>query len=439
MIAAALAASLALGVGPATADDIDDRRAAAEARQRAILKNQEKLRAELEDTDAALSQAVLDLQTIEARLPVAQAELDAAEAQLERSEREAALLAQRLSDARTEEEQITAEVAKGAEDTSAAKATIAQMARMAYRGEGEVSSLGIVTGAQSTQEFIDGYAASSTAARSQARTLEELQAAEAKSRNREARLTAVRELVSELKAQADQNVLDAKAAKKAAVDRKAEIEALAAQQRQKQATIAERKSIAVAEIERGAADQKALESELKAVIAEQAERDRKAAEERRKRAAAQGGSGSGGPGDPGPGKGSSGSSNRLTYPTAVPHITSNYGMRFHPIAKVWRLHAGTDFRAYCGTPILSAAPGTVVYARTVANGAKQVVVNHGSSGGANVMTGYLHLSKFAVSPGQRVARGQVIGYSGNTGVSAGCHLHFEVYVNGNTVNPMSRL
>ncbi len=461
-VATFAAAALVLGsvVGSANADDIDDRREAAEQRQSEILENREQLQSELEDTDAELAQAVLDLQEIEARLPVAQAELEAAEAELERTQREAALLAQRLEDALGEEAAISREIQQGAAEVSEAKSTIAEMARMAYRGQGEVSSLGIVTGVESTEEFIEEYAISSTAARSQSRTLTELQEAESIARNREARLEAVREKIADLKDEADQNVVDAETARKAAADRKVEVEELIDRQRRTKETIEARKEAAIEQVAENERSQQSLAAELQQIIAEQEERDRKAEAERQRRAeeerkrqeAAQqnsgggsggggGGSSSGGSGGGGGGGGGGGSSTGrfLSYPTAVPHVTSHYGNRLHPVLGIWRLHAGTDFRAYCGTPIMASADGTVQFARSYGGLGNQVLVNHGYSGGDSVMTSYNHLSRFAVSAGQSVRKGDVVGYSGNTGTSSACHLHFEVYINGSTVNPMSRL
>lgn len=451
---AAVVAAVVLVTGVVTgasADDIDDRRAAAERRQQEILGNREQLAAELEGTDAELQQAVLDLQEIEARLPVAQAELEAAEAEVERTQREAELLAQRLEDALAQEASINQEIQQSATQVADARSSIAEMARSAYRGQGDVSSLGIVTGAESTEEFIEEYAASSTAARSQSRTLQELQEAEAVGRNREARLEAVRETITDLKAQADQNVVEAQAARKAAADRKAEVEQLIVEQQAKKATIEDRKAAALKQIDQNEKDQASLQSELKGIIAEQAERDRRIAEEAERRRQEeerrrqeqqnqqnQGGGGGGGGGSVAPAPPPPTSSG-LSYPTAVPHITSGYGMRLHPTLGIWRLHAGTDFRAYCGTPIIASASGTVLFARRYGGLGNQVLVNHGIMGGQSVMSSYNHLSRFAVSPGQWVDKGSIVGYSGNTGTSSACHLHFEVYVDGNTVDPMSRL
>jgi len=129
----------------------------------------------------------------------------------------------------------------------------------------------------------------------------------------------------------------------------------------------------------------------------------------------------------------------LSFPTKVPYVTSSYGMRLHPILHYWRLHAGTDFRAYCGTPIFAAAEGKVLWAKEIGGFGNQVMIDHGFVKGNSLMTSYNHLSRFAVHSGQYVSRGTIVGYAGTGGLSTGCHLHFEVYVNGHTVNPMSIL
>lgn len=120
-------------------------------------------------------------------------------------------------------------------------------------------------------------------------------------------------------------------------------------------------------------------------------------------------------------------------------ISSGYGYRIHPIYKTRRLHSGTDFAVSCGTPIKSAASGTV-YQRGWAGGyGNRIVVNHGKILGKNVVTTYNHMSKYGAARGERLSRGEVLGYVGTTGASTGCHLHFEVLVNGSTVNPMGWL
>lgn len=453
-LAAVVAVVLLLsGATAVHADDLDDRRAAAEREQAAKEDERESLQAELEHTDTQLADAVLELNQVEGRLPVAEAELAVAEAELERAEREAAILAQRLADAQLEEAKVSQQLQDGSGKVDGARDDIAQMAREEFRGAGSASTIGLVTGAQTTEEFIDGYSVSSSAARIRARTLAELQDAEATARNLQARLTAIREVVTELKRLADENVRSKEQAKQAAVERKAEIERLIAEQERLKARIERRKHVAVANMRDTEQELSSIESDLKGIIREQRERDERLARERAEQEAASGGGtlgggsgGGSGAGSPGgtsggaSGGGSAGALSFLSYPTASPLVTSSYGMRFHPVLQYYRLHAGTDFRAYCGTPILAPADGTVLYARFLEGLGNQVLINHGySSGGSSVMTSANHLTSFAVSSGQQVSRGQVIGYSGTTGTSTACHLHFEVYVNGSTVDPMGWL
>ena len=114
-------------------------------------------------------------------------------------------------------------------------------------------------------------------------------------------------------------------------------------------------------------------------------------------------------------------------------LSSGFGMRFHPILGYSRMHAGIDFAASTGTPIHAVTDGRVAYAGRHGGHGNYVKLSH--SGG--IATGYAHMSRIAVHSGERVRRGQVIGYVGSTGLSTGPHLHYEVYRGGRTVNPMS--
>ena len=114
-------------------------------------------------------------------------------------------------------------------------------------------------------------------------------------------------------------------------------------------------------------------------------------------------------------------------------ITSGFGMRFHPILHYARMHAGIDFGASWGSPIVAAADGTVVAAGYGGGYGRQVQIAHGGG----IVTLYGHMSSIAASPGEPVRQGQVIGYVGSSGLSTGPHLHFEVKVNGRPVDPMT--
>lgn len=114
-------------------------------------------------------------------------------------------------------------------------------------------------------------------------------------------------------------------------------------------------------------------------------------------------------------------------------ITSGFGVRYHPILHFARMHAGIDFGAAWGSPIVAAADGEVIGAGWTGGYGRQVQVSHGGG----IVTTYSHMSGIAASPGQPVRQGQVIGYVGSTGLSTGPHLHFEVRMNGRPVDPMS--
>lgn len=117
----------------------------------------------------------------------------------------------------------------------------------------------------------------------------------------------------------------------------------------------------------------------------------------------------------------------------VGRVTSNYGARRHPVLGYTRMHAGIDFGASYGSPIYAVGDGTVSYAGWRGGHGNYVRLEHGTGFG----TGYGHMSRIAVASGTRVRAGQVIGYVGSTGLSTGPHLHYELYQNGRTVNPLS--
>jgi murein DD-endopeptidase MepM/ murein hydrolase activator NlpD len=114
------------------------------------------------------------------------------------------------------------------------------------------------------------------------------------------------------------------------------------------------------------------------------------------------------------------------------NVTSGFGMRIHPILKIYRKHTGVDITAPRGTPIYATADGVVSREQVSAGYGIHILINHGYS----YQTLYGHLSKKVVKPGQKIKRGELIGYVGNTGQSMGPHLHYEVWKNGTPVNPV---
>ena len=122
----------------------------------------------------------------------------------------------------------------------------------------------------------------------------------------------------------------------------------------------------------------------------------------------------------------------MAWPVAG-RITSYFGYRYHPILHFTRFHAGLDFGASWGSPIVAAADGEVVGAGWAGGYGRQVRIAHGGG----LMTSYSHMSQIVAFPGAYVHRGQLIGYVGSSGLSTGPHVHFEVRKDGTPVNPLS--
>jgi len=129
-------------------------------------------------------------------------------------------------------------------------------------------------------------------------------------------------------------------------------------------------------------------------------------------------------------------SNWQSIPSISPtrgRYASPYGTRTHPITGFVRMHKGVDIANDRWTPIYAPANGAVQRAQFSASLGNFVAIDHGNG----IETKYGHMQQCMVKPGQFVKRYQIIGYMGNTGLSAGSHLHYEVWVNGTTVNPVN--
>jgi murein DD-endopeptidase MepM/ murein hydrolase activator NlpD len=126
----------------------------------------------------------------------------------------------------------------------------------------------------------------------------------------------------------------------------------------------------------------------------------------------------------------------LRTPMDASKITSRFGMREHPILGFSALHAGVDFAAPPGTPILAAGTGKVVMAGPNGGYGNYVKLQHTS----DVATAYAHMSRIGpgIKPGVAVRQGQVIGFVGSTGMSTGPHLHYEFHRGGRQVNPLAQ-
>jgi murein DD-endopeptidase MepM/ murein hydrolase activator NlpD len=122
----------------------------------------------------------------------------------------------------------------------------------------------------------------------------------------------------------------------------------------------------------------------------------------------------------------------MKTPVDGARISSGFGARHHPILGYTRMHKGIDFAVPTGTPVMAAGSGTVSFAGPAGEYGNLVVINHTNS----YATAYAHLSRFAVHKGEHIGQGEVVAYSGMTGLATGPHLHYEIRVNNKQVNPL---
>jgi len=118
-------------------------------------------------------------------------------------------------------------------------------------------------------------------------------------------------------------------------------------------------------------------------------------------------------------------------PTKGDYIGSRFGIRTHPILKIRKMHSGIDFVANTGTPVYATGKGKVVYIGRNGGYGLEIKIDHGFG----YRTSYAHLSKVLVKRGQKITRGDLIAKSGNSGLSTGPHLHYEISHNGRKLNP----
>lgn len=126
---------------------------------------------------------------------------------------------------------------------------------------------------------------------------------------------------------------------------------------------------------------------------------------------------------------------KVSIPSVMPlgdsRLTSGFGMRTHPVLGGRRAHAGIDLASPTGTPVYATADGLISKAERFSSYGNFISIEHGGE----LQTRYAHLSAYAVKSGDRVVKGQLIGYVGSTGRSTGPHLHYEVRVAGEAVDP----
>jgi murein DD-endopeptidase MepM/ murein hydrolase activator NlpD len=322
----------------------------------------------------------------------------------------------KLQDARTD-------LYQGAQDVKVQRAALASYAVSSYQSGGpSVLNIGVAFDAQTPQEALDSMQASATVLDKQTVNLQQFQATKVLLRLTEQRVEETKEDVAFKREQAAEILQTKIELKQAARDAKEQVRNQLGNFQDAKQEIAAAKQREKHRLNKMQNERERIENKLQKIA------ERRAATHRHWLATHR----------PSPPTLKSGGG-YLSWPVTNTYITSPYGMRMHPILHVYKLHDGTDFHADCGTPVYAAANGRVLSEYYNAGYGNRIILDHGFVRGVSLQTSYNHLTSFVARPGHFVHQSQLIAYSGTTGYSTGCHLHFMVYVNGTTVDPMNWL
>ncbi|WKV15743.1 peptidoglycan DD-metalloendopeptidase family protein [Janibacter limosus] len=325
---------------------------------------------------------------------------------------------------------------------------VAGFAGQLYQQQG-MGTPAVAVGSETPAAFIDRMIMAQSAGDTQTSALEELSTSRATRVSTGDRLEALREKTSTAKATKQTKLAEATGASTKADTKKAAPESLESDQKSQSAKLSrekqkDKKRVASLQAQSDKLTKILRERARKARVREAAIKKAREAQERREadaRARAARSTPSRNPSTasvspPDPNPPAPSSSGVLQAPSNAP-VSSEFGLRFHPIYRHWRLHAGRDYAGNCGSPVYAADSGTIISALppgSTGGYGNQIVIDQGVKRGSSLATTYNHLQSFAVRSG-RVSRGQVIGYVGTTGNSTGCHLHFETRENGTPVDP----
>ncbi|MPZ63776.1 MAG: peptidoglycan DD-metalloendopeptidase family protein [Propionibacteriales bacterium] len=415
-VAACMVGVLGLSGLTASAADEDDLK----QRKNSLTNKLGEARQEHNHSSRRLTRAVAALQGARTKLADAREHLAETRVELEKARRFDELMQRRLDEAKARLERAREALANGQRDVQVQREQVAEVAANIFQDPGRrLLGLRVLVNADSPEDLSSQMEAADSVTSQQSNSLDRLKAAEVLLKVNEAEVEAAKEEVAKRRAAAARNL-----------ERKRELKAEAKAAKESIARLVEERASAREAAARAKqADQRQIAS---------LERDRDRVEDRlesiaRRRAAALARQRARTSSVASPSSGST-----MIYPVSAP-ITSSYGMRYHPILHYYKLHDGTDFGAGCGTPIRAARGGRVLSVYYNSGYGNRVIIDHGGVNGVSLSTSYNHLIGFSTYRGESVSQGEIIGYVGSTGYSTGCHLHFMVYENGGTVDPMSWL
>ena len=403
----ALGAALSLGLVPVSSADTTGDKQKIDA-------NIARLSTAIEGTSQDLAKAVLELQRTRAELPRAQRALKGAQAAQVVADRDNRELGTELAVAEANAAKSADALAQTARDSQAVQDQLVNMVRDDYQ-QGAVSGLSIALEATSPQDLTDRLVMMDTVMRVRSATLRGLDTQRAQGQAEESHLVAIRLQMAVLWVRAEAAVAQAAAAAKTAAAAKSRLDLLYAGQREYAATVAAKKAGEMTNLTKMQAVSDSLMKQLAARAMAARRAANGAASQPVPQSAPQGGH-----------------SGFLSYPLNAP-----VSQEFRPEGDPLGYHPGIDFAANCGSPVYAAADGDVIMATPESQSGgygNRLVIDHGLQHGVDLTTTYNHLTSFVLTSGH-VSRGQLVAYSGNTGFSTGCHLHFETREDGTPVNP----
>jgi murein DD-endopeptidase MepM/ murein hydrolase activator NlpD len=372
----------------------------------------QQLRNQLAESSSAMVAAGTALRRAQSALPGARQAAVRYRTLLDQARLREEAAAQRTGVAQTEVMLASRSTEETASLVAGQRARIGRLARAVYQHGGSIADISMLLDARSPADFTERLVALQTIVTSQRSALADLQKVTDNYGNQTISLERTRDSLAAAREKAEREV-----------ETVAELaaRAQAAEQQVRQLVDAQRNALAAAqaaraEDERRLAELRGESTRLQALLAAQVRR-------------------AFGPGALVSGAGTPVQGGVLTFPVIGP-VTSPFGMRVHPITGVRKLHTGTDFGVPCGTPIKAARSGTVLVAEYNQAYGWRTVLSHGIVGGVLLTTTYNHQMALGVATGDQVLGGQVIGHVGTTGYSTGCHLHFELLVNSDLVDPL---
>lgn len=417
LISAVIAAALiAAFTGPSVADSKND----LEQQKRSAGNKVDDAKKALDGSTKKYADAVSSLKSAQGRLDTAKATLGKTRGALAVAKARDAQMQAKLAASQADLDEAVAKLDKGQAELASSEASVEQFTvDNLQQGDRGMRAFGNLLRGEDPTTFSEQMSLNDSVSDSQIATMQRLDATRIILKLKREKVHELRDQVKAQREQAAANLVTKKQLESSAADQASSVGDLVGKRAKARSSAASAK-----------------DEDEKHYRAEVAERNRLSNQLAALAAKALGSKGGGG----GKGNDTSGGDGggTLSRPVSGP-ITSQYGMRVHPVTGVYKLHDGTDFGVACGTPVRAAASGTII--QQYYNGAygNRVILNNGVMRGKSVVTTYNHLSRFALRAGARVKRGQVIAYSGTTGYSTGCHLHLMVLTNGATVNPMGWL